>query len=93
MRVRGKKKTRKHQAYGFGGEGGIRIRDRNSQSAQYVENRHFQTTEEVNNLLVSPLFPLNPHLIVVKNVIGKKADIFECFSDRVKQLQHNMPSP
>lgn len=57
-----------------GGDGGIRIRDRNSQSAQYVENRHFQTTEEVIVLSVSPLFLINLNLIVVKTVVKEFED-------------------
>ena len=58
-----------------------------------LKNRRFQAMGQEDFILVSPLFPLNPHLIVVKNVVGKKADIFERFFDRVKQLQRNMPSP
>lgn len=53
----------------FGGDGGIRITQRKIQSAQYVENRHVQDMEREDFILVSPLFPSNLFLIVVRIVV------------------------
>ena len=60
----------------FGGAGGIRITQRKTQSAQYVENRHFQAMEQEDFILVSPLFPSNLFLIVVKTVVRCSIELF-----------------